>query len=455
MRTIQEMQNAGLTGALLETKEAGADDVTAEIKELGAEIGKTVKELRAKNEELESGKLSSSEFKTFSDKLDVDLKKLEDSLTEGLKTMRGSDSDEIKADDADFAVEYMNHKMNGKSTVYRSGVTAEHVAEAKSYGAALEIYLRKDMDSLGADEIKALSAGRDPDGGYWVPTAMSQRIIRKVHETTPMRQLANVEMVSGDGWEIPNDRGFVEALWVDDVSPHGETDTPQVGMRKIAVHNLQAMPRVSQNHLEDASRNIEAWLAEKVAIGFRLKEADAFVNGNGVGKPKGFMTYDQVEYDKAKDKTDADWRKLRFINSGSATGFGTNLDAFVKLLGSLKAEYRPNARFMMERTATTALRLMKDGDGRYLLDYSNTSRAQGSVFGYGITEGDDLAAISAGAVPVAFGDFRQAYTIVQRRGIRVLRDPFTKKPMVQFDHTARVGGDMVDFDALRVMKIAA
>jgi len=451
--TLEQIDNAGLLGPLMK-KEAGADTITLppELKAASESINGALKELRDQNDMMQKGKVDESSFKDFSTKVNADIDKLEKSITDGMKTIRAANEQEIKTDDRDLAVEYLSIK--GMKGFMAKDITPDHIEEAKAYSDAFETYLRKDASGLSSDEHKALSNAQDPNGGYWVPTAMSNRIITKVHETTPMRGLATVEVVSGDSWEVPNDRGFVEARWADSTSESEKSETPKTGMRKIMVHNLQAMPTAPQNLLEDANRNVEQWIANKVATGFTLKEATAFVRGDGNGMPRGFMTYSPVEYDKANDATDADWKKLRFIKSGNANGFGS-LDGFINLLGSLKTQYRGNARFMAERMATTKLRLLKDNDGRYLLDYSNTQRGIAQVFGYAITEGDDMDELAAGKFPIAFGDFRSAYTIVQRRGIRVLRDPFSAKPLVQFDHTARVGGDMVDFDALRVMKIAA
>ncbi len=449
MNTIEHFANAGLLGPLAHKDATSATDaLPPELKGFAIEIGKALKELRDTNDqalkEKADGK-SVADIEAKMAKVNESIDSLEKALADGLKSMRAAGGEELKADDRTFASEFLHHK--GRK-VAPEDVTADQIGEAKAYAADFNRFLRR------ADEGKALSAGIDPSGGYWVPTTMSARIIAKLHETTPMRQLATIETTNGDGWDIPNDRGFVEARWADDTTEHEESGTPQIGMRRIAVHNLQAMPKAPQNLLEDANRNVEEWLAEKVAIGFTMKEASAFVNGTGVGQPRGLMSYPEVEYAKAADKTDADWRKLRFVKSGSANDFG-GLDGFANLITSLKSMYRTNAGFMMERMATGKLRTLKDGEGRYLLDPANQNRGVASVFGFPIVEGDDLAAVAPGALPVVFGDFRAAYTIVQRRGIRVLRDPFTKKPMVVFDHTMRVGGDVVDFDAFRAMKIAA
>lgn len=449
MNTIEHFSNAGLLGPLAK-KDAFApnESLPPELKGFAAEVGKVIKELRDTNDEALKAKAdgkSVAELEAKMAKHQTAIDTLEKSITDGLKTIRADRAaDEIKADDRLLASEFALNIKGQK--VFLGDVNADLMKEAKQYEADFGRWLRT--------EGKALTSGIDPSGGYWVPTTTSRRVITKLHETTPMRTLATVEETNGDKWEIENDRGYVPARWVDDVSSHQESGTPTTGMRAIMVHNLQAQPKASTNLLEDASRNVEQWLADKVAIGFSLAEATAFVLGDGVGKPRGLMTYAPVEYSKASDKTDADWKKMRFVKSGSAASVGS-LDGFARLITSLKARYRVNANFMMNRMTVGDLRLLKDGDGRYLLDPMNQNRGVASIFGFPISEGDDLATVAADAFPVVLGDIRAAYTIVQRRGIRVLRDPFTAKPMVQFDHTMRVGGDVVDFDAFRVLKIAA
>ncbi|REF69643.1 phage major capsid protein [Paracoccus versutus] len=449
MNTIEQFANAGLLGPLAR-KDAfsSTDTLPTELKGFATEVGKAFKELRDTNDQMLKAKAdgkSVSDLEAKTVKMQESIDTLEKSITDGLKTIRAEKAaDEIKADDrllaSDFALNIKGQKVS------LDEVTPDLMKEAKNYEADFSRWLRT--------EGKALTSGIDPSGGYWVPTTTSRRIITKLHETTPMRQLATVEETNGDKWEIENDRGIVPARWVDDTTAHQASGTPKTGMRAIMVHNLQAQPRASSNLLEDASRNVEQWLADKVALGFALAEASAFVLGDGVGKPRGLLTYPEVEYVKASDKTDADWRKMRFVKSGAAAALG-GLDGFAHLITSLKSLYRINATFMMNRMTVGALRVLKDGEGRYLLDPMNQNRGVASIFGFPISEGDDLDEVGAGKIPVVLGDIRAAYTIVQRRGIRVLRDPYTAKPMVQFDHTARVGGDVVDFDAFRVLKIAA
>lgn len=449
LNKIEHFANAGLLGPLAK-KDAfgGTEGLPTELKGFATNVGKAFKELRDANDEALKAKAdgkSVADLEVKIGKLNADIDKLEGAITDGLKTIRGENAaNEMKADERLFASDYALN-INGKK-VTLDEVTPELMKEAKQYEAEFGKYLRF--------EGKALTSSVDPSGGYWIPTTTSQRIITKLHETTPMRALATVEQTNGDKWEIPNDRGIVAARWVDDTSTRQKSDTPKVGLRSIMVHNLQAQPEASTNLLEDASRNVEQWLADKVALGFSLAEATAFLLGDGVGKPRGLLTYPEIEYSKASDKTDADWRKTRFVKSGEAAALG-GLDAFANLITSLKSLYRANASFMMNRMSVGKLRVLKDADGRYLLDPMNQNRGVASIFGFQISEGDDMAEISANALPVVFGDIRAAYTIVQRRGIRVLRDPFSAKPMVQFDHTARVGGDVVDFDAFRVLKIAA
>ena len=455
---MQEFANAGILGPMA-TKDASGDtgadapQLSPEMAALTKKMATGLKAMQDKHDEFSKGAVTKADFDAFAAKANADLDKMEKAVIEATRTARvEAAGEDIDAKDASLVAEFKH--FQGES-VFPEEVTPDMVKEAADHRRLALRVLRRGDARLSEDEVKSLHSGSDPDGGFYIPTTMSRRVIEKMHETTAMRQLATVEVTNGDTWEIMNDRDFVAARWVDDASAHEQSKTPRFGTTKVQVHNLQAMPSATQNVLEDSSINLESWLANKVAIGFGLAEATAFVRGNGVGKPKGILAYEQVEYAKAKDKDDADWGKLRFVKSGNATGFGDKVDAFVDLVTATKAQYRPNARFMLERTSLGKVRTIKDADGRFLLDPAVVARGQTSIMGFPIVEGDDLDMVGAGNIPVLFGDFRQGYTIVQRRGIRVLRDPYTVKPRVQFDHTMRVGGAMVDFDAIRAMRIAA
>ncbi len=446
--TMQHMKNAGLLGPMERKEAADPPVLTPEMKTISEALNKGVKELRDGMEALEKGKASEADFKSLSTKINTGLDDLERKLTEQLRSSRGT-ADDKPTDQKmiDFALDYAV-SVEGKKDFTRDEVNVELVKKAQTYRGEFNAYMRKGLEG------NALSSGNDANGGFWVPTTMSARIVQKQFEFTPMLELATVELVNGDSLDISADRQTVPGLWVDDTSAHVSGATEQVGMRKIMTHNLQRSVKASQNLLDDANRDVEAWAADKAALSFALAQGTAFINGNGAGKPRGLMTYAPVAWTKAADLTGATWGQMSFVPLGNASGLLPNLDGLLNLISSLKGAYRPNATYMMERYSLGTIRVLKDTQGHYLLDYSSSNRGIANVFGYPIREGDDMDVIAAGVFPVVFGDIRAAYTIAQRRSIRTLRDPFSSKPMVELDFTLRVGGDVVDFDAFRAGKVA-
>ena len=314
------------------------------------------------------------------------------------------------------------------------------VAEYQSWSEAFPQYLRRDERAL---DQQAMTVGSDPDGGYLVPTAVSTRILKKIWDVSPIRQIANVETVGTDALEFPIDDGEAGAGWVGEVEPRPVTATPQIGVARIVVHEMYANPAVSQKLLEDAAVDVEAWLANKVSERFARLEGVAFVSGNGVNKPRGFLTY-----------ADGTARgQIEQIASGSATD--VTADALVKLVFALKEPFAPNARWVMRRASVAGFMLLKDTTGQYIWRPGLEQAAPATLLGYPVTECADMPAVGAGALPVAFGDWKQAYTIVDRLGIVTLRDPYTMKPFVLFYTRKRVGGDVVVGDAIKLLRISA
>lgn len=312
---------------------------------------------------------------------------------------------------------------------------------AQKYSGHFNKYLRKGQEMT--HEQKALSVGSDTDGGYLVTPEMSSEIVKKVFESTPMRQLASVQTISSDALEIIQDLDEVGSGWVAEQSSRSETGTPQIKMIVIPVHELYAQPKATQKFLDDAGINVEAWLEGKVSEKFSRDEATGFVSGNGVGKPRGILGYDagtgfnQVE-------------QVASTSIGALAG-----DDFYELEGALKEAYRPNASALMNRLTMKAARKLKDSQGRYLWEPALNGKAQSMIAGYPIFIGSDMPTVAADALSIAFGDFKQAYQIVDRIGIRVVRDIYTAKPNVLFYTTKRVGGGMKNFEALKILKIRA
>lgn len=310
---------------------------------------------------------------------------------------------------------------------------------AKEFGN----YLRSN-DERRVD-AKALSVGSNPDGGYLVPTAQSARITQKIWESSPLRQLATIETIGTDSLEIPYDLDEVGTGWVGETETRATTDTPEVGVQKIPVFEMYAKPKATQKFLEDASINVEAWLAGKVGDKFARTEASGFISGTGVNQPRGILSY-AAGSAGARNTIDQ-------VVSGHATQ--VTGDVIVKMPFEIKGAYLANAAWMMKRSTVQAIMLLKDGDGQYLWRPGLVAGAPSTLVGYSVYQAEDMPAIAAGTLSAAFGDFRRGYTVVDRLGITTLRDPYSAKPFVEFYSRKRVGGAVVDFEAFKLVKIAA
>lgn len=323
----------------------------------------------------------------------------------------------------------------------------------KAYSEGLNIYMRRG-DAAPQAVKAAMSVGSDPDGGYTVTPAMSDRIVQRVYETSPMRQLATVVTIGTDKMEGFNDLDEGSAGWVGEKQTRSETGTPGLGKWEIPVHEMYAMPKTTQKLLDDSMFDIEGWLAGKTSDKFTRTENAAFVNGTGVLQPKGLWAYESV----ATADASRAWGKFEHLNTGTNGGFGTapaGSDKLIDLVFKLKAAYRNNANWLMSRSTLAEVRKLKDGDGNYLWQPNFEARQGGLLLGYPVAEGEDVEAIDTAKKSIAFGDFREAYTIVDRTGIRVLRDPLTQKGFVLFYTTRRVGGGAVNFEAVKFLRFSS
>jgi HK97 family phage major capsid protein len=324
--------------------------------------------------------------------------------------------------------------------------------DVDAYGAyvnALNTYMRRG-DATPVAVRAEMSVGSDPDGGYSVTPDMTGRIVQRVYETSPMRQVATVVTIGTDALEGFNDLDEAAAAWVGEKTPREETGTPGLGKWSIPVHEQAAMPKTTQKLLDDSMFNIEQWLATKVADKFARSENEAFMVGDGVLKPRGLFAYDTAA---TADATRA-WGKFQHIASGTSGTLGTTpSDKLIDLVFALKAVYRGNANWMLSRAVLAEVRKLKDGDSNYLWQPDFTQRQGGNLLGYPIVEAEDAPAAAANSLSVAFGDFREGYTIVDRIGISVLRDPLTSKGFVKFYTTKRVGGGAINFEAVKFLKL--
>ena len=311
----------------------------------------------------------------------------------------------------------------------------------EKYSIALNGYLRKGRE-LPA-ELKAMSVDSDEDGGFLVTPQMSSEIVKKVFESSPIRQLASVLTISTDSLEIIEDLDEVGSGWVGEQQARPETSTAKIKKIIIPAHELYANPKSSQKFLDDAAVNVESWLSDKVAEKFARDEATAFVSGDGVVKPRGFLTYD----------AGTSFNQVEQVAGGGSAAIVA--DDLINLQYSLKTAYDNGAVFLARRDAIKAFRKLKDSQNRYLWEPGLNGPAQSTLLGKPIYEAADIPAIASNALAVAYGNFKAGYQIVDRVGIRVLRDPYTAKPFVMFYSTKRVGGGVKNFEAIKLLKVGA
>ncbi len=330
-------------------------------------------------------------------------------------------------------------------------------ADLREYRAKLNAYIRRgNEDGLRALEQRALSVGSDPDGGYTVEADPNGRMVSRIYETSPMRQEASQITISTDALEGLIDNGEAAASWVAETGSRAETNTPQLGQWRIVVHELFAKPRATQKLLDDSNVDIEGWLLNKIADAFARAENTAFVTGIGVARPRGFASYSTA----ATADASRTWGTFEHVASGSSGSFGTDPNGVEKLITlqhKLNPAYNSNAKWFMNRATLAEVRTLTDASsaGKFVFvpDFSGTT--PGSILGRPIVLFEDMATFStASSLAVAYGDMREAYQIVDRIGIRTLRDPYSAKPYVEFYSTKRVGGDVVNFNALKFMQFA-
>ena len=384
-------------------------------------------------------------------------KKVNDERIEEIK--KGSQAGELEAKLAKIEAELQakDAKLNEIETKFnRPGFAGmSEIDEAKSeHKKAFNAFLRKGITN-GLDElqVKAMSIGSDPDGGYAVPEEMSTEIYKFLEAESPMRQICNVRTVGTEDIKQLVDIGGVTSGWVAETAQRPETNSPQITQVTPTFGEIYAMPSATQKAIDDVFFDVEAWLSESIAREFSKAENLAFTTGNGTNKPKGLLAATMAT---TADDTRA-FGTFQYIKTGVAADFpATNpQDILIDLIMALKTRYLPNSRFMFNRSTLATIRKFKDGDNQYLWQPGYQSGEPNSILGYPYITNDDMPAVGANALCVAFGDFREAYTILDRAGIRLLRDPYTNKPYVNFYTTKRVGNMILNSEAVKFLKCEA
>ena len=319
---------------------------------------------------------------------------------------------------------------------------------------AMDAYLRSgDDDGLRALALdgKSMNTAVAAEGGYLVDPQTAETVKSVLASTASIRAVASVVNVEATSYDVLIDHADLGAGWASETASTVETTAPQFDRVSIPLHELAAAPKASQRLLDDAAFDVESWLAGRIADKFARTEATAFVSGDGTDKPRGFLTYPAV--------ADAQWAwgSLGYVATGAADDFAATdpADAIIELVYGLGARYRANGTFVMNSKTAGVVRKMKDADGRFLWTDSLASGEPARLLGQAVLISEDMPDVGADAFPIAFGDFGAGYTIAERPDLRVLRDPFSAKPHVLFYATKRVGGDVTDFAAIKLLKVAA
>ena len=342
------------------------------------------------------------------------------------------------------------NKLDRKTMTFARPVLAAAAHEDAPHQKAFAAYLRSgDDDGLRGLEMegKALGTSVAADGGYLVDPQTADTIKGTLSSTASIRAIANVVNVDATSFDVLVDRTEMGAGWATEASAVTETATPQIDRITIPLHELSALPKASQRLLDDSAFDIEGWLAGRIADKFARSEASAFVNGDGIDKPRGLLTYPSVDNDVWV------WGNLGYVETG-ADGAIVDGDPIVDLVYSLGAEYRANATFVMNSKTAGTIRKLKDNDGRFLWSDGLAAGEPARLMGYAVLIAEDMPDVASDATAIAFGDFGAGYTVAERPDLRVLRDPFSAKPHVLFYATKRVGGAVSDFGAIKLLKFA-
>jgi len=332
------------------------------------------------------------------------------------------------------------------------GVTEKDRAQLKAF----DVFLRSG-DPADLKLSSEGSVGTQTEGGYWVGPFISDSITATIRESSPIRQIARAETIpagAGDAFEEILDRDEAAASWVGEKQARPDTDSPDVAAFRVPLHEIYASPKQTQKLLDMTSFDIAGWLNGKVTDKFGRTENTAFVTGDGIKKPRGFLTYPT----SATGDATRTWGELEHVVTGAAGAYaGTDPgDALITLVHKLKTPYRDDASWLMNRETAGTTRKLKDGDGNYLWERSVMAGQPDFLLGFPVRLAEDMPDIAANSLSIAFGNFKRAYLIVDHgNGTSVLRDPFTDKPFVKFYTTRQVGGDVANFEAIKLLKFSA
>ena len=379
-----------------------------------------------------------------------EFKKTNDKRIDGLEEEKGKLSGQV-----DTLNEKLSELDELKSSLEKELISLKRpdgtgTKAASEHKTAFMQFVRKGVEAgLGDLQAKALQIGVESDGGFAVPEELDRSIIELLRDTSPMRQVCNQITVGTPDYKRLVNLGGNGAGWVGETAARPATNTPTLGNISAFMGEIYANPQATQTSLDDMFFDAEGWLSSEVGRDFSEKEGNAFLLGDGINKPKGLLAYPLLT---TADDVRAFGSLQKLITGTAGTVTGDNL---IDLIHALKAGYRANGTWMMGNLTVAYVRKLKDSEGNYLWRPGLEAGAPSVLLGYGITENEDMPDVAADANAIAFGDFKRAYTVVDRIGTRVLRDPYTNKPYVGFYTTKRVGGMLVDSQAVKILTLSA
>lgn len=327
------------------------------------------------------------------------------------------------------------------------------LAEPDERKAAWDGYVKSGAVAASLIEVKGIAqnteVGSGTVGGYLAPPELEQQILRRLVMASPMRDICQVQTIGGSVYRKPVSTAGVVAKWVGETVSRAETTASTLDIIDFPVSDLYAAPAATQALLDDALVNMDEWLAAEVEDAFAAQETTAFINGTGTNQPKGLLGHTI-----AAESSTLAWNSLGYLATGVSASFPTSnpADKLIDLVYAPQVQFRPNGRFMMNRKTVSAVRKFKDSTGNYIWNAALQPGASATLLGYPVAEIETMPDIAANSYSVAFGDFQRGYLIVDRAGIRVLRDPYSSKPNVLFYTTKRVGGGVQNFDAIKLLK---
>ena len=385
-------------------------------------------------------------FEAFKSTNDERLAQIEKRLGADTVTVEKMDRINRALDEQKRAVDTLVLK-NRRPPLGRDGGTSS--LASLEHKAAFDAYVRGGAeDGLRRIEEKALSVGVNSDGGYLVPDETEREIGRRLTAASPIRAIAGVRQMSGNVYKKPFAISGAATGWVGETDARTQSTSPTLDELQFPAMELYAMPAATATLLADAAVNIDEWIASEVENAFAPQESTAFVTGDGNKKPTGFLSYTKIA------ESSWAWAKIGYTLTGVSGGFAASdpSDNLVDLVYALKSGYRQNAHWVMNRKTQAVVRKLKDADGNYIWQPAAIAGGTASLMNFPIAESEDMPDIGANSHSIAFGDFAHGYLVVDRIGIRVLRDPYSTKPYVLFYTTKRVGGGVQDFDAIKLLK---